>query len=179
MIINLTVGGKENYETDFNSSMDEKAIRERVKSFSVDFPTVSTIILTKRDSDINPAFISAIANELASFKIKVIHDNELAMLYTKAEEESKEKYTIFAGNLKSKGNLSKSVVTSVAVSKDEFTAFYDEVLKLKRLGYKFYNFAEFRSKKEAFEKAELEKQEKLDAEQQLSLIHISEPTRPY
>ncbi|HAX48364.1 MAG TPA: hypothetical protein PK850_12105 [Ignavibacteria bacterium] len=162
VIINLTVGGRDNYETDFTASMDEKAIRERVKSFSVDFPTVTTVILTKKDNDINPAFVNAVANDLSSFKIKVIHDNELAVLYNKAEEESKDKFTILAGNLKSKGNLSKSIVTSIKVNKDEFGIFYDEVLKLKRLGYKFYNFAEFSARKEKFEKAELEKQEKIE-----------------
>ena len=169
VIINLTVGGKENYETDFNASMDEKAIRERVKSFSVDFPTVTTVILSKKDSDVNPAFISSVQNELSNYKIRVINDYELAALFTKAEEETGEKYTIFASNIKTKGSLAKSIVTSVAVNKDDFDKFYDEILKLKKLGYKFYNFAEFSARKDAFEKAEHEKQEKMREEQQKKL----------
>lgn len=166
VIINLTVGQKENYETDFNASMDEKAVRERVKSFSVDFPTVTTVILTRKDNDINPAFITMVQNELNSFKIRVINDHELSALFTKAEEEAGDKYGAFASNLKTKGSLAKSIVTSIAVNKDDFEKFYDEVLKLKKLGYKFYNFAEFSAKKDAFEKAENEKQEKIKEEQQ-------------
>ncbi len=160
VIINLTIGGKENYETDFNASMDEKAIHERVKSFSVDFPTVTSVILSKKDSDIDPKLIALISNDLASYKIKVIADTELAQLTTKAEDESKEKYSLFASNLKTKSSLAKSMITSIAVNKDDFGLFYDEILRLKKLGYKFYNFAEYSAKKEAFEKEELLRQEK-------------------
>lgn len=160
VIINLTVGGRENYETDFNASMDEKAILDRVKSFSVDFPTVTSVILTKKDSEADPKLIASIINHLSSYRIKVIPDTELAQLVTKAEDESKEKYTLFASNLKTKGSLAKSVITSIAVSKDDFGLFYDEILRLKKLGYKFYNFAEYSAKKEAFEKDELLRQEK-------------------
>ena len=166
VIINLTVGGRENYETNFNASMDEKAIHERVKSFSVDFPTVTTVILTRKDNDIDPKLFTAISNDLASYKIRVIPDNELAQLLSKAEDESKDKYNLLAVNLKTKGNLSKSIITSIAVNTDDFTSFYDEILKLKKLGYKFYNFSDFSSKKETFEKEEQLRQDKTKEELQ-------------
>ena len=84
----------------------------------------------------------------------MIPDNELAQLLSKAEDESKDKYNLLAVNLKTKGNLSKSIITSIAVNTDDFTSFYDEILKLKKLGYKFYNFSDFSSRKETFEKEE-------------------------
>lgn len=166
VIINMTIGGRENYETDFNASMDEKAIHERVKSFSVDFPTVSSIILTKKDNDIPPQLVAAIANDFGSYKIKVIYDESLTRLLTKAEEEAKDNVTILASNLKNKGSLAKTIITSVAIDKDDFGKFYDEILTLKKLGYKFYNFSDYSAKKETFEKEEQLKNEKANLEKQ-------------
>jgi hypothetical protein len=162
----MTIGGKDNYETDFNANMDEKAIHERVKSFSVDFPTVNTVLLTKKEGEIPPQLATIISNDFASYKIKVINENDLAMLLTKAEEESKEKYTLFTANLKNKGSLAKSIITTVSVNKDDFAKFYDDILTLKKLGYKFYNFSDFASRKIEFEKQEQLKQDKAKDEKQ-------------
>ncbi len=166
VIINLTVGGRDNYETDFNASMNDKAIRERVRNFSIDFPTVASVILTKKDNDISPQFVNAILNDFSSYKIKVINDEALTKLLSQAEGEAKDKITIFASNLKSRGKLAKTIITSVAVDKDEFEKFYDEILTLKKLGYKFYNFSDYSVKKEAFEKEEQLKNEKAKEDKQ-------------
>ncbi len=166
VIINMTVGGKDNYETDFNSGMDEKTIHDRVKSFSIDFPTVPTVLLTKKDAEVPPQVMTAITNDFATYKIKVINDFELVQLLTNAEEESNEKFNVFKVNLKNKGALAKSILTAVSVSKDDFAKFYDDVLTLKKLGYKFYNFSDFASKKDEFEKQEQVKQDKAKEEKQ-------------
>ncbi|MEO8512817.1 MAG: hypothetical protein ABI543_04615 [Ignavibacteria bacterium] len=166
VIINMTVGGKDNYETDFNSAMDTKAIHERVKSFSVDFPTVPAVLLTKKDSDVSPQVMSAITNDFASYKIKVINDFELAQLLSKAEDDSKEKYNVFTANLKNKGSLAKSIITTISVSKDDFAKFYDDILTLKKLGYKFCNFSDFAARKDEFEKQEQLKQDKAKDDKQ-------------
>lgn len=166
VIINMTVGGKDNYETDFNSGMDEKAIHERVKSFSVDYPTVPTVLLTKKDNEVTPQVMTAITNDFAGYKIKVINDYELAQLLTKAEEDSKEKYNIFTANLKNKGSLAKSIITAISVNKDDFQGFYNDILTLKKLGYKFYNFSDFASRKDEFEKQEQIKQDKAKDDKQ-------------
>ena len=166
IIINMTAGGRENYETDFNASMDEKAIHERVKSFSSDYPTVTTVLLTKKDSDLPPQFMGIIASDFANYKIKVISDNDLTKLIPKADEDSKNKFILFASNIKSKAALSKSIITTISVDKDDLETFYDEILILKKLGYKFYNYSDFASRKEEFEKQEQMKQEKAKEEKQ-------------
>lgn len=160
VIINLTVGGKENYETDFNASMDEKAVHERVKSFTVDYPTVTTVLLTKKDNDIPQPVINLILTDLGNYKIRVIQDGELAQVLAKADEDAKDKYILLNNNIRTKGALAKSLVSTVNINKDDFAAFYDQVLLLKKLGYKFYNFSDFALKKDAFEKEQKEKEEK-------------------
>ncbi len=166
VMINMTIGGKDNYETDFNSFMDGKAIRERVKNFTVDFPTVNTVLLTKKGGDIPQEVISEISNNFASYRIKIINDYDLTQLLTKAEEDSKEKLNIFTTNLRNKGNLTKSIITSVSVRKDDFARFYDDILTLKKLGYKFYNFTDFTSKIVEIEKKEQLKLDKAKDDKQ-------------
>lgn len=161
VIINLTVGGKDNYETDFNASMDEKTIHERVKSFTVDYPTITAVILTKKDADIPLPIMSLIIADLNNYKIRIIQDMELMQLLAKADEDSKEKFILMGNNIRQKGSLSKSMISAVNIGKDEFDSFYDQVLTLKKLGYKFYNFSDYAAKKEVFEKEQKEKEEKL------------------
>ena len=164
ILINLSVGAGGNYDTDFNSSMDEKTVRERVKSFTTDFPTVGTVILYKAEAEVRPQVIETIAAEFSKYNIRVIKDSDMTQLLTKAEEESKDKYTVLAANMKNRAAQSRSFITMISVDKDSFSSFYDEIMRLKKLGYKFYSFAEFTAKRTEFEKKEQEQQEKMNAE---------------
>lgn len=164
ILINLSVGAKDNYDTDFNSSMDEKTVRERVKSFTTDFPTVSTVILYKAEADVQPQVMETIAAEFSKYNIRVIKDSELTQMLTKAEEDSKDKFRVLAANMKNRAAQSRSFITMISVDKDSFTGFYDEIMRLKKLGYRFYSFTDFASKRSDFEKQEQEQQEKLKNE---------------
>ncbi|MBZ0203877.1 MAG: hypothetical protein K8I03_12735 [Ignavibacteria bacterium] len=165
VIINLTIGGRDNYDTDFNTNLDEKGIREKVKSFSSDFPTIQSVILTKAESDVPQTTVNVIAEEFAKFNIKVITESSLVPMITKAEESAKDKLPIIAGNIKSKSTSQKSLVTLLHIDAPEFNSFYDEIMTLKKLGYKFYNYTEYFNRKAEFDKKEQEKTEKLKAEQ--------------
>lgn len=160
VMVNLTVGGKENYETDFNTDLDEKAIRDRVKSFTTDYPSVSTILLTKSEPDISQATVRKIADEFVKMNIKVVGDSSLTRLLTTAEEDSKEKTTAMFTNLKTKAGLVKNVITLVKITPDEFEKFYNEVVILKKLGYKFCSYSEYYTKSLELEKQLQEKEQK-------------------
>jgi len=159
VLINLTVGGKDDYESDFNTSLDEKGIREKVKSFSSDFPAISKVILTRTGQDIQPSVMRSITEELNKFNISVVNDSDLTKLLTKQEEESRDRLSILTDNLKSKTSISKNIIAMLSIDPGEFEHFYDEVMILKKSGYKFYNFTEFMNKK-----TETDKQVKLDEE---------------
>jgi hypothetical protein len=167
VIIDLTVGGKDNYETDFNTNLDEKGIRDKVKSFTADFPTISTAILTKEDAEVPGRTIEMIAEEFGKFNIKVILYTTLSELVPKEEIKSKDMPAILAANLKTKALLQKTIVTKVEVKAGEFEKFYDEIINLKKLGYKFYNYTDYLNKKAALEKMEELKAEKLRIEQEM------------
>jgi hypothetical protein len=169
ILINLTVGGKDNYNTDFNTSLDEKAIRERVKSFSTDYSSVSTVILTRSEADVQQSAVNRVADEFAKFNIKVINDSSLTKLLTTAEEDSKDKTGILFTNLKTKAGLVKNIVTLVKITPDEFEKFYNDVLILKKLGYKFCTYSEYFVKAAEMDKLQKEKEEKLRLEEEKRL----------
>ncbi len=176
ILINLTVGGRENYDTDFNISLDEKAIRERVKSFSSDYPSVSTVILTKAEAEVQPSAISRIADEFTKYNIKVITDSSLTKLLTPAEEDSKDKAAILSTNLKAKARLIKNIVTLVKLSPEEFERFYNDVLMLKKSGYKFCSYSEYLTKAAELDKQQKEKEEKLKQEEEKRLADKKKQT---
>ncbi|MFI5212051.1 MAG: hypothetical protein ACHQIH_04150 [Ignavibacteria bacterium] len=161
VIISLTLGSKDNYDADFSTNLDEKSVRDKVKSFSSDFPTIRTVVLTRSEQNLPQSGINMIVEEFNKFNISVINESDLTKMLTPAEEESKDKISIIGVNLRSKAGLSKSMVSLLKINADEFERFYDEILKLKKLGYRFCSFAEYLSRKN-----EMEKKEKLRNEEQ-------------
>jgi len=166
VIINLTIGGKDNPETDFNTGFSEKEIKQRVKSFTSDFPSVNTVILTKTDLAAHlPGPVSAIIQEFNIFKIKVIPDSLITSLLNKNEETSNDKVNILINNIKSKGGqTNKNFISVISLSYKEFQNFYNGLSILKKLGYKFYSLTDYLSKEAGKEKREKLKEEKLKEE---------------
>jgi hypothetical protein len=166
VLINLTVGGKDNYDTDFNAGLDEKAVREKVKSFSSDFPTITKVILTKSAPEVTPYTVNLITDELNKFNIKVINDSAIIKLLTTAEEDSKDKLHIVFNNMKTKTALTRNMIVKLTINADEFESFYNEILTLKKFGYKFYNFTDYREILTEKEKQDKLKLDKLKLEKQ-------------
>lgn len=164
VLINLTVGGKDNYEADFNSTNEEKTIRDKVINFSKDFPTIANIILTKAEPDVPQQTMNLISTEFSKFNIKVIKDSALTKLLTAAEEESKGKISALFSNLKTKAALARNLITLVKIEPDEFDEFYNNILVMKKLGYKFCNYGEYAQKSAEMEKLQKQKEEKLKLE---------------
>lgn len=164
LMINLTIGGKDNYDTDFNTSLDEKGIREKVKSFTSDFSSVKNVILTRTENDIPSTVVNSIADEFIKYNINVLKDSAVTRLLTTAEEESNDKISVLFNNLRTKSALTKSIVVIIRLEPDEIEKFYNEVLILKKLGYKFMNYSEFILKAAELEKERSEKEAKLKEE---------------
>lgn len=164
IIINMTVGKKENYEADFNPIMSDKQIRDKVRSFTIDYPSITTVMLSKLDEELPPQFMSVIADAFSNYRIKVIKSADLTEIISSADEKSKEKFRIFSENIQQKGINNKFIITALRAEKKETEDLYNEIIKLKKLGYKFYNYNEFIKKKEQYEKKESERLEKLKEE---------------
>lgn len=166
VIINLTIGGKDNPETDFNTTYSEKEIKQKVKSFTSDFPSVNNVILTKSDPAARQTgTVSAIIQEFNYFKIKVIPDSLITSLLSKNEELSNDKVNTLVNNIKSRGSQSnKNFISVITLSYKEFLNFYNGISILKKLGYKFYSLSDYLNKEANKEKREKLKEEKLKKE---------------
>jgi hypothetical protein len=164
IIINMTVGKKENYETDFNPLMSDKQIRDKVRSFTIDYPSINTVMLSKIDEELPPQFMSVITDAFSNYRIKVIKSTDLTEIISPSDEKSKEKFKIFSENIQQKGINNKFIITALRAEKKEAEDLYNEIIKLKKLGYKFFNYNEFVKKKEQYEKKEAERLEKLKEE---------------
>jgi hypothetical protein len=165
VLINLTIGGKENYDTDFNTDLDDKALKEKVKSFTSDFPLVRSVVLTRSGPEVPQSEMNLLADELGKYNITVLGDNDLSKLLTQSEEESTDKLNIITSNIRSKAVLTGSMITMLKITPDEFPAFYDQISVLKKLGYRFFDFSEFYNRKTEMEKKKKEQEEKLKQEQ--------------
>jgi len=141
IVINLTYAGLDNYEADFSSGMDDKTIRERIKSFTADYSGVNKVLLTSplRDVSLNSARNKIIA-ELVKFNIRVISDSMIVNAYNSNE---KDKLDLFFNTLIQKANLTKNVIAIYPADKNEFEDFYNRIMLFKKLGYKFLNLTEY------------------------------------
>ena len=74
------------------------------------------------------------------------------------------KFQFYLINLRTKSALTKSIVVVIRLEPDEIEKFYNEVLILKKLGYKFMNYSEFVIKAAELERERSEKEAKLKEE---------------
>lgn len=181
VLINLTIGGKDNYEADFNTLLDEKGIREKVRNFNADFSTINKVLLTKAEGEAGLNLLQKkITEELGKYNIITINDTMLTPVYDSGEDD---KIGTFFKDLVQKSASNKNIITIYPVDKSEFAEFYRHVLILKKLGYKFINLSEFvnyvkeQNKKEQ-ELLEKQKQEQLKKKMQEELKKKKNPKVP-
>jgi len=158
IIIGLTYAGKDNYEADFNSGMDEKNIHEKIKSFNSDYTSINKVLLINlvHDPSLNN-FGSKIASELVKYNITVITDS---MFINGYNNNDKDKLSSFFNVLAQKTNISRNIIALYPADRKEFDDFYNRILIYKKLGYKFYNLADYFSYLESSKRREQLKAEK-------------------
>ena len=163
VILNVTEGKNDNYDADFRSGMDLKELRQKVRSLSADYPSVKTILLTRTDA---PAGIDRtmpeIIDELEHYSFRVYTDTSLTKLLSVSDNDSKNKISIIVSQMKFHASAGKKIMTVLNLTYDEFQSFYNEVLTMKKLGYKFYTLSRINEIELEKAKREKLKQEKAD-----------------
>ncbi len=164
VLVNLTVGTNDNYDADFRIGMDDKELKQKVKSINSDFPSIKTGILSKINAQVpNDLTFRLITEEFLKNGIKVIRDTLLTKLLSKDEEDSDNKVQLIVNQIKEKASLAGRVIAVLNLSNEEFLNFLDEVQNLKKRGYKFYTFSQYvnrEQEREEKEKKEAEEKEK-------------------
>jgi len=155
IVINLTYAGSNNYEADFRSGMDDKAIRDRVKSFNADYTSVNKVLLTGSAQD--ASIRNKVIAELLKSNINVINDSMLINAYN---SNDKDRLGSFFNTVIQKTNLIRNIIVIYPADKNEFEDFYNRVMIYKKLGYKFFNLTDYFSFLESSKRKEQIKEEK-------------------
>ncbi len=159
VLVNLTVGTADNYDADFRIGMDDKEIKQKVKSITSDFPTVKTAIISKINPQVpNDMTFNLVADEFRKNGIKTYRDTILTRPLSKDEEDSDNKIQLLVQRLQDKSVRAGSVIAILNLSNDEFVSFYNEVQNLKKRGFKFYSFTAYMDRLQ--QKEEKENQQK-------------------
>lgn len=180
VLVNLTVGSNNNFDADFRIGMEEKNLKQKVKSIASDFPSIRTAILSKISKEVpdDPVF-GLIINEFRKNGIHVYSDTILAKLLSNTEEESENKVKIIVDNLKVKAAYAGYIISVLNFSNDEFVNFYSEVQNLKKLGFKFYTFSRFIEKEqERLEKVKKDEELKNQIKEKQTKKDIKKKTKP-
>jgi len=144
ILVNIVIGSRENSDVDFSLADDDKALNQRVKSFSTDFPNINKIILTRADPNPLLGILSGkLTEEFAKYNIRVIKDSLIVPLLNKSEEDSKERVGIMIKNLRAKVPNPGKGVSIINLSYDELLNLFDNLAVMKKLGYKFYTLSEY------------------------------------
>jgi len=152
VLVQLTVGGPDNPEADFRVDMDDKELKQRVKSINSDFPTIKHIILSRHEAPVPYLklypFLRA---EFEKYNVQLFADTIATPLVDKQQEDSKDKINIMAEKMKSSA-LAGKMISILTASSDEFKELYEHISVLKKLGYKFYTFGRFIDREERLRK---------------------------
>jgi len=160
VVLNVTEGKNDNYDADFRAGMDVKEIKQKVRSLSIDYPAVKMVLLTSTDVPAGQdRTFSDIINELQRYSFRVYTDSAITRLLSKNDEDSKNKIDIIITQMRSRVSAGKKLITILNLSYDEFRSFYNEVLTLKKLGYKFYTLSRLNELEMEKQKREMQKQE--------------------
>ena len=146
VIINLTIGENDKPDNDFYPGIDDKTLKQRVKSFISDFPYIKTLLITHSEPVLTQnKLIPQLIDEFAKYDVKIIPDSLFVKIDSKDNDSKNNVQTILA-RLKS-GIINKGKFFAIlSVSYDDFVQLYDGISGLKKAGYKFYNYAQYRSK---------------------------------
>lgn len=155
VLVNLTVGASDNYDADFRIGMDDKDLKQKVKSIASDFPTVKTAILSKINPQVpNDLVFNLISDELKKNGIKTYRDSILTKPLSKEEEDSDNKIQLLTDRLEDRSVRAGSVIAVLNLSNDDFLNFYNDVQNLKKRGFKFYSFTAYMDRLEKKEEKE-------------------------
>jgi hypothetical protein len=148
VLMEINIGDKEKAEYDFFTSMNDKDIKQKVKSISTDFPGIKTSVLTCSDPAIQKSiFVSDIVNEFNKYDVKCIRDSSFTDL-TPKDDANKGKINYVIERMKKLITANKLVVGIISLSYEDLNNFYNEIYKLKKAGYKFYNLSQYYTKEE-------------------------------
>lgn len=146
VIINLTIGENDKPDNDFYPGIDDKILKQRVKSFITDFPYIKTLLITHSEPVLTQnKLLPQLAVEFSKFEVKIVPDSLFVKIDSK-DNDSKNNVQNILSRLKTGISNRGTFFGIISVSYDDFLKLYEGFSSLKKAGYKFYNYAQYRTR---------------------------------
>ncbi|MCX6159438.1 MAG: hypothetical protein NTY74_15770 [Ignavibacteriae bacterium] len=143
-VLFLDIGTEDDLLSEFKKEMSPKELRSKVRSTCYEYDKASAVII------LNPKKIHPMETDLlmefSKYNLKAYKDTILIKFAS--EEKSGKKVNIFFSDIQNRSQKgAKSMVYLVDFNNDDINYFRNESYKLKRKGFKFYNFTEIMKKR--------------------------------
>ncbi|MEI7484456.1 MAG: hypothetical protein WCK13_07065 [Ignavibacteriota bacterium] len=143
-VLFLDIGTEDDLLSEFKKEMSPKELRSKVRSTCYEYDKASAVII------LNPKKIHPMETDLlmefSKYNLKAYKDTILIKFAS--EEKSGKKVNVFFSDIQNRSQKgAKSMVYLVDFNNDDINYFRNESYKLKRKGFKFYNFTEIMKKR--------------------------------
>jgi hypothetical protein len=138
-VLFLDIGAEDDLMAEFKKEMSQKEWKSKVRSVCYEYDKASAVIILnpKKIYPMEPDLLT----EFSKYNLKAYKDTILIKFAS--EEKSDKKINLFFRDVLTRGQKgAKSMIYLVDFNNDDITYFKNESYKLKRKGFKFYNFTE-------------------------------------
>ena len=140
----LDIGIEDDLMAEFKKEMSPKEWKSKVRSVCYEYDKASAVII------LNPRKIQPLETDLlvefSKYNLKAYKDTILIKF--SPDEKSDKKINLFFNDVLTRSQKgAKSMIYLVDFNNDDVTSFRNESYKLKRKGFKFYNFTEIMKKR--------------------------------
>ena len=143
-VLFLDIGTEDDLLSEFKKEMSQKEWKSKVRSTCYEYDKASAVII------LNPKKIHPMETDLlmefSKYNLKAYKDTILIKFAS--EEKSEKKVNAFFGDVLNRSQKgAKSMIYLVDFNNDDINYFRNESYKLKRKGFKFYNFTDIMKKR--------------------------------
>ena len=143
-VLFLDIGTEDDLFSEFKKEMSPKEWKSKVRSVCYEYEKASGVII------LNPKKIQPMETDLlmefSKYYLKAYKDTLLIKF--SSEEKGDKKISLFFNDILTRSNKgAKSMVYLVDFNEDDVSKFTNESYKLKRKGFRFYNFGEIMKKR--------------------------------
>lgn len=143
-VLFLDIGTEDDLLSEFKKEMSQKEWKSKVRSTCYEYDKASAVIIY------NPRKIHPMETDLlvefSKYNLKAYKDTILIKFAS--EEKSEKKVNAFFSDVQTRSQKgAKSMIYLVDFNNDDINYFRNESYKLKRKGFKFYNFTEIMKKR--------------------------------
>lgn len=140
----LDIGTEDDLLAEFKKEMTQKEWKSKVRAVCYEYDKASAVII------LNPKKIHPMETDLlmefSKYNLKAYKDTILIKF--SSEEKSDKKINLFFNDILTRSHKgAKSMIYLLDFNNDDITTFRNESYKLKRKGFKFYNFTEIMKKR--------------------------------